>query len=141
MLCNDINSIHQFRSLPTDHRIGVSREAEAIPGITTPVEALVVGVVISIVLSMLVGFYLGFKVSGCRHANDAAAEHPYLERTSSLPRRSRNRLSSGEHISYHQHSADGHTSMPKQINLSVSVKNNAGSVETKPITKSNNLYL
>ena len=78
-----------------DHRIGVSREAETIPGTTTPVEALVVGVVISIVLSMLVGFYLGFKVAGCRQANAAAAEHPYLESTSTLP----NWLSSGEHTS------------------------------------------
>ena len=134
MLCNDINCIHQFRSLPTDHRTGVCLEVETIPGTTTSVEALVVGVVTSIVLSTLVGFYLGFKVAGCHQANAAAAEHPYMESTSTLP----NWLSSGEHTSYQQHSADVNTNMRKQFDSSVSVKNNAGSVETMPIT---NTYL
>ena len=59
MLCNDINFIHQFRSLLTDHR--TCEESETIHGKTTSVEALIFGVVISSYCPRWSGFTLASK--------------------------------------------------------------------------------
>ncbi|XP_076443798.1 semaphorin-1A-like isoform X2 [Babylonia areolata] len=119
-------------------RVGQSSEQTPVPPpvATASVETLVIAIVLSIVLSMLVGFLIGYKVAGCRSANNSDAS--YMERTCSL-QRSRNRLSSGEHPYYNP----DHAMMPKQMNYVVNVKGklNTGHVETKPVTKSNKVYL
>lgn len=119
-------------------RIGQSsEETPEAPVSSATVETLAIAIVVSIVLSMLLGFFIGYKVAACRGArnNDAS----YMERTCSL-QRSRNRLSSGEHPPYYN---PDHAIMPKQMNYVVNVKGklNTGSVETKPVTKSNKVYL
>lgn len=104
---------------------------------TASVETLAIAVVVSIVLSMLIGFAIGYKVAACRATRNP--DESYMERTLSL-QRSRNRLSSGEHPYFNP---DSHTIMPKQMNYVVNVKGklNTGGTETKPITKSNKVYL
>ncbi|KAK7116207.1 semaphorin-1A-like isoform X2 [Littorina saxatilis] len=119
-------------------RAGQSSEEtqDATTAASASVETLAIAIVVSIVLSMLIGFFIGYKVAGCRGNRDSDAS--YLERTCSL-QRSRNRLSSGEHPYYNP----DHTIMPKQMNYVVNVKGklNTASVETKPVTKSNKVYL
>jgi hypothetical protein len=104
----------------------------------TTVETLAIAVVVSIVLSVLLGFLIGYKVASCRISRQDA-EQSYMERTCSL-QRSRNRLSSGEHPIYYN---PEHAIMPKQMNYVVNVKGklNTSAVETKPVTKSNKVYL
>ncbi|KAK7492514.1 hypothetical protein BaRGS_00016180 [Batillaria attramentaria] len=118
-------------------RVGQSSEEtpEAAPAAAS-VETLAIAIVVSIVMSLLLGFFVGYKVAGCRGARNADAS--YMERTCSL-QRGRNRLSSGEHPAYYN---PDHV-MPKQMNYVVNVKGklNTGSVETKPVTKSNKVYL
>ncbi|KAL8562623.1 hypothetical protein ACOMHN_011195 [Nucella lapillus] len=118
-------------------RIGQSSEQTPVPpaSASASVETLAIAVVLSVVLSILLGFLIGYKVAGCRNANSSDAS--YMERTCSL-QRSRNRLSSGEHSYYNP----DHAMMPKQMNYVVNVKGklNTGH-ETKPVTKSNKVYL
>ncbi|PVD20103.1 hypothetical protein C0Q70_20597 [Pomacea canaliculata] len=118
-------------------KVGRSSEETMEPvAVGASVETLVIAIVVSIVLSMLLGFLIGYKVAGCRTAR--GMDQSYMERTCSL-QRGRNRLSSGEHPLYNP----DHTGMPKQMNYVVNVKGklNTGTVETKPITKSNKVYL
>lgn len=119
--------------------MGLSSEEtpESPPAASASVETLAIAIVVSIVLSMLIGFFIGYKVAGCRGAR-GDSDTSYMERTCSL-QRSRNRLSSGEHPYYNPE----HAIMPKQMNYVVNVKGklNTGSVETKPVTKSNKVYL
>lgn len=119
-------------------RVGLSSEEtpEAAPA-SASVETLAIAIVVSIVGSMLIGFLIGYKVAACRGARNSDAS--YMERTCSL-QRSRNRLSSGEHPAYYN---PDHAVMPKQMNYVVNVKPGKlnSSVETKPVTKSNKVYL
>lgn len=103
----------------------------------TATEILVIAVVASIVLSMLIGFFIGFKVSSCRHNRDN--DSPFERGT--LPK-GRNRLSSGEHPPFYKEPESPFAQ--KQFNYVVNVKPGKlnTSVETKPVTKSNNkVYL
>ena len=122
-------------------RVGLSSEEtpQPQPAASASVETLAIAIVVSIVLSMLIGFFIGYKVAGCRESREGA-EASYLERTCSL-QRSRNLLSSGEHPPFYN---PDNPLMPKQVNFVVNMtkgKLNTGVVESKPVTKSNKVYL
>ena len=120
-----------------DPRVGQNRQ---VYNSGTATEILASAVVASIVLSMLLGFFIGYKVSSCRHDRDN--DNPF-ERTRTLSlQKGRNRLSSGEHPPYYKEPESPYTQ--KQFNYVVNVKPGKlnTSVETKPVTKSNNkVYL
>ncbi|XP_046574210.1 semaphorin-1A-like isoform X2 [Haliotis rubra] len=99
-------------------------------------ETLAIAIVVSIVLSMLVGFLIGYKVSSCRASRDI--DTPYHERNISLSKRS-NRLSSGDHT-YFTPENPYNKSFSYVVNVKTPGKLNT-SVETKPVTKSNKVYL
>ncbi|XP_012942704.1 semaphorin-1A [Aplysia californica] len=104
----------------------------------TQVEILVIAVVVSIILSLVSGFIIGFKFQSCRNSRDR--DSVFYDSKCSTLQRGRNRLSSGDNPYFHT----DHTSLtPKQMNYVVNVKNsktNSGT-ETKPVTKSNKVYL
>lgn len=101
-------------------------------------EILIVAVIVSIIGSLICGFFIGFKFQSCRYARER--DSSFYDRNCPTLQRSRNRLSSGDNPYFH---TDHMSLTPKQMNYVVNVKSgktNTG-VETKPVTKSNKVYL
>ncbi|GFO13575.1 semaphorin [Plakobranchus ocellatus] len=97
----------------------------------TAVEIVIVAVMASIIVSLVVGFLIGYKFQSCRYRDDV-----FLDRNCSSLQRGRNRLSSGDNPHFH---TDHVGLAPKQMNIVMNRKGNF--VETKPVTKSNKVYL
>lgn len=111
-------------------KAAASQERTVVQG--TAVEIVIVVVIASIIISLLVGFITGYKFQSCRRYRDDV----FYERNCSSLQRGRNRLSSGDNPHFH---TDHVGLAPKQINIVMNRKGNL--VESKPVTKSNKVYL
>ncbi|CAG5118625.1 unnamed protein product, partial [Candidula unifasciata] len=101
-------------------------------------EYLIIAVILSVIISLVVGFIMGYKIQSCRYRRDR--DSTFYDRNCSSLQRGRNRLSSGDNPYFH---TDHLSLAPKQMNYVVNLKpgkTNTG-VETKPVTKSNKVYL
>ncbi|KAK3799080.1 hypothetical protein RRG08_051361 [Elysia crispata] len=113
-----------------DVKVAASQEAAATRG--TAVEVVIIAVIASIIFSLVIGFIIGYKFQSCRRYRDDV----FYDRNCSSLQRGRNRLSSGDNPHFH---TDHVGLTPKQINVAMNRKGNL--VETKPVTKSNKVYL
>lgn len=101
-------------------------------------EYLIIAVILSVIISLIVGFIMGYKIQSCRYRRER--DSTFYDRNCSSLQRGRNRLSSGDNPYFH---TDHLSLTPKQMNYVVNLKpgkTNTG-VETKPVTKSNKVYL
>ncbi|RUS74078.1 hypothetical protein EGW08_018156 [Elysia chlorotica] len=114
-----------------DVKVAASQEETAVTR-GTPVEVFIVAVIGSIIFSVVLGFIIGYKFQSCRRDRDDV----FYDRNCSSLQRGRNRLSSGDNPHFH---TDHVGLAPKQINIVMNRKGNL--VETKPVTKSNKVYL
>ncbi|GFS02933.1 semaphorin-1A [Elysia marginata] len=111
-------------------KAAASQEAVVAKG--TAVEVVIIAVIASIIISLVIGFITGYKFQSCRRDRDDV----FYDRNCSSLQRGRNRLSSGDNPHFH---TDHVGLAPKQINIVMNRKGNL--VETKPVTKSNKVYL
>ncbi|XP_050414612.1 semaphorin-1A [Patella vulgata] len=100
---------------------------------------MAISVVVSIVLSLVIGFLIGYKVSSCRGSRNI--DTPHLDRNIAI-QKTKNRLSStGENVYFNPETVN---LQKPNINYVVNVTNQGklnSSVETKPVHKSNKVYL
>ena len=131
LLCPPLIHVLYFFSIWfVDVKVAASQEAAATRG--TAVEVVIIAVIASIIFSLVTGFIIGYKFQSCRRYRDDV----FYDRNCSSLQRGRNRLSSGDNPHFH---TDHVGLTPKQINVAMNRKGNL--VETKPVTKSNKVYL
>ncbi|BFZ01983.1 hypothetical protein BsWGS_05022 [Bradybaena similaris] len=98
------------------------------------IEIVIVAVIVSIIGSLILGFFIGFTFQACRYARE---RDNVFDRNYSSLQRGRNRLSSGDNPYFH---TDHSNLTPKQMNYMVN-PGKINSMETKPMTKPNKVYV
>ncbi|CAL1546730.1 unnamed protein product [Lymnaea stagnalis] len=122
---------------PIDEEGQIGAAQQTVQAGGTALEIVITAVIVSIIVSLVIGFFIGYKFHSCR----GGRESDVFYEVSSL-QRGRNRLSSGDNPYFHT-DPKNMPHPPKQMNYVVNLKSGKGNsgVETKPVTKSNKVYL